>query len=203
MIYAAMVSFAAEHDGYLPVPALVWESPANNGANVAWAMDAAYPNGGTVDFNTGTLWPYMPPTLTARQQAVICPADTADASIYNALNINRNFSYSFNSNIGHPSGQVSMELTAVAKPPSRILIYEENAPNDEWSLGGTGYADLPSGRHGSSRADQQGTSNNVWMTAGRGNYCFFDGHIESLSPAQIINDVQQNPGNSRYSPLTQ
>jgi prepilin-type processing-associated H-X9-DG protein len=102
-----------------------------------------------------------------------------------------------------------MKLTAISRPPARVLIYEENAPNDEWSLGCTCVADLPSGRHGTAAADQgtgqaaqSGSPNNIWLTAGRGNFCFFDGHVESLSPSQMMLDVQQN-WNNRYSPLNQ
>lgn len=204
-IFTAMTTFALDHEGTLPVPAGVGETPANNGANCAWAMDANYAaSGGVLDLNVGTLWPYMGDSISGRQKAVWCPGDNAEVSQHSGiLNFNRNFSYSFNANIGtnNASANTSMRLTAVAKPTERILIYEENAPNDEWGLGGTNPDDLPSGRHGSAKSDQQGTSNLVWMTQGRGNYCFFDGHIELLSPQQIITDVQQTP--NRWYPLRQ
>jgi len=207
-IYGAMITFANDHNVYLPVPAQCGtvDMPASNGPNVAWAMDANHPEGGTIDFNIGTLWPYMPPSLPGRQQAVLCPADTNASSTYGGtLNTTCNFSYSFNANIGHPSGQVSMRLTAIVKPPAKILIYEENQPNDEWNVSGNGTNgdDLPSGRHGTGSTDVGGTANHVWYTQGLGNYCFFDGHIESLSPQQIITDENTNPNNCRWYPLTQ
>jgi len=138
---------------------------------------------------------------------VRCPSDNNAASTYSGiLNVERNFSYSFNANIGHPNGQVtSMKLSAVVKPGARILIYEENAPNDEWNCSGNGTNgdDLPSGRHGTGSTDIGATSNHVWYTLGLGNYCFFDGHIETFSPEQIITDEQTNPNNCRWYPLTQ
>jgi prepilin-type N-terminal cleavage/methylation domain-containing protein len=128
MIYTALIAFAADHNAYLPVPAQVGETSANNGTNVAWAMDANYASsGGTVDLNTGTLWPYMPQSLVARQQAVWCPGDNAELSQHSGiLNTARNFSYSFNANIGHPSGQVSMRLTIkryLDDPGVRLLLF--------------------------------------------------------------------------------
>jgi prepilin-type processing-associated H-X9-DG protein len=206
-IYTALVAFAAEHDGYLPIPAGVGATPANNGANCAWAMDANYAaSGGTLDFTVGTLWPYMALTTIGRQQAVWCPADSAEISQHSGiLNLARNFSYSFNVNIAASNAgpQISSKLSACVKAPAKILIYEENAPNDECCFGGSGVDDLPSGRHGTAQSDKQGTSNDTWMNQGRGNFCFFDGHIESLSPQQIMTDVQQHPTNSRWYPLNQ
>ena len=207
-IYASMITFAADHDGYLPVPAQcsTVDMPNTNGPNVAWAMDINHPEGGSVDFNVGTLWSYMSPSVAGRQLTVKCPADTSATSTYGGvLNPDRNFSYSFNANITHPSGQVSMKLTRVVKPALKILIYEENAPNDEWNVSGNGTNgdDLPSGRHGTTSTDVGGVSNHIWYTMGQGNYCFFDGHVETLTPAQIITDESQNPNNCRWFPLTQ
>ena len=207
-IFSSLIAFAADHSGYLPVPGECGtvDFPAGNGPFVVWAMDANHPEGGTIDLNTGTLWPYLPASLSDRQNVVRCPADINAASTYGGtLNIERNFSYSFNANIGHPNGQVtSMALAAIVRPAAKILIYEENAPNDSWNCSDTGANgdDLPSGRHGTGSTDIGATSNHVWYTQGLGNFCFFDGHIETLTPEQIIVDEQTNT-NSRWYPLTQ
>jgi prepilin-type processing-associated H-X9-DG protein len=210
-LYASMVAFAAEHDGHLPIPAVIGESVGqSNAPNVMWAMDPNHPEGGSLDFSAvppvGTLWPYMTPSIPGRQASVRCPADQNGTSTYGGtLNADRNFSYSINSNVGHPSGQISILLSSVVRPAAKILIYEENAPNDEWNVSGTGTNgdDLPSGRHGTGSTDVGGTANHDWYIKGLGNYCFFDGHVESLSPVQIITDEQNPTGNTRYSPLNQ
>jgi prepilin-type N-terminal cleavage/methylation domain-containing protein len=202
-IYTAMLGFAADHDGYLPVPAQVSDTASGNGKYCAWAIDNNYGNtGGVLDFKVGTLWQYLASTVSERQGAVICPADAGAPSSHSGLQFNRNFSYSFNANLGHPVPDiVSMKLRDVKVPVSKILIYEEEAPNDEWGLGGSKADDWPAGRHGTARATvgAGGPTNQLWLVEGLGNHCFFDGHVDLISPKAIYTDVQKS--NSMWYPL--
>ena len=132
----------------------------------------------------------------------MCPGDSGEPSTHSGLNYNRNFDYSFNANLNAARYTVAQ----IAQPTKRIFIYEEEAPNDELCFGGTNNDDLPSGRHGSDLgSDERGITSHVWMQNGRGNYCFFDGHVDSFSPAQIMDDVTTNPppANSMYYPINQ
>ena len=109
----------------------------------------------------------------------------------------RDFSYSLNSNIAPAPDprKPGIRLSRVKYAAERILWFEEIGPNDSWCLEPmTNEDDTPSGRHGGqkflnalrngnhSAADYRG-----YLKAGRGNHCFFDGHVESLAPGDIIN----------------
>lgn len=202
-IYTAMLAFANEHDGYLPNPATVNDGASGNGKYCAWAIaDSATANGGVLDFKVGTLWPYMSDEISVRLAAVICPADAGAPSSHSGYQYLRNFSYSFNANLGQNSPSVgSMKLIDVKLPARKILIYEEEAPNDEWGLGGTNSDDWPAGRHGTARATVKagGPTNQLWMVEGLGNHCFFDGHVQQFSPQEIYNDAAHTP--SMWYPL--
>ena len=77
---------------------------------------------------------------------------------------------------------------------------EELGPNDAWCLAHTHPEDLPSGRHGSVRAGNVPRDGDVraWLESGCSTQCFFDGHVELLSPAWVM-----DPHNHQsWSPLT-
>jgi prepilin-type N-terminal cleavage/methylation domain-containing protein len=108
----------------------------------------------------------------------------------------------------------AIRLNQVRGPADRIYIWEEIGPNDPWCLHpmadtfrgiGKNDDDTPTGRHGGLRAvngvrDVNPTSPgyNQWLKAGSGNHCFFDGHVEALSPGQILNDRRRE---NYYMPL--
>ena len=108
----------------------------------------------------------------------------------------------------------AIRLAQVRNAADRIYIWEEIGPNDPWCLhpmpdAARGIAknddDTPTGRHGGLRAvngvrDVSVTSPayNQWLKAGSGNHCFFDGHVEALSPGQILNDRRRE---NYYMPL--
>jgi type II secretory pathway pseudopilin PulG len=186
-LYVAVVAFANDHDGHLPNPAQEGQTYTSSwGPYVCFAMDPTNGGEGVLDLVHGTLWPYMPPTGSGRQQAMWCPADSSEAANGNILD--RNFSYSFNYAVGQVSGSVTtIKLSSVVRPAARIYIHEEIAPNDTWSVEGVAgnTEDNPSGRHGMGMG--QKINSDIYLESGLGNHCFFDGHVESLSPNQINN----------------
>jgi prepilin-type N-terminal cleavage/methylation domain-containing protein len=114
-----------------------------------------------------------------------------------------------------PERKPGIRIGSVRSAAERIYIWEEVGPNDGWCLNpmddmfrgiGKNLDDTPTGRHGGQKAlnarrdepvDSPGY--NAWLKAGAGNHCFFDGHVETLSPGQIMNDKRQY---NYYLPLT-
>lgn len=100
-----------------------------------------------------------------------------------------------------------IRINTVARPAERIFIYEEIAPNDAWCLmfdiaNGTDFNlrigqfwrgdDLPSGRHAGQKFLNGIRNTSVgspewfkWAKVGKGNFVFYDGHVETLSPYQL------------------
>ena len=68
------------------------------------------------------------------------------------------------------------------------MWYEELGPNDTYNIMQLHIADIPSARHGAnlkSNARLQPDSRD-YNYAGRGNVCFFDGHVVSMSPEELL-----------------
>lgn len=105
-------------------------------------------------------------------------------------------------------------IGSIKNAADHIYIWEEVGPNDTWCLHpmddqfrgiGANYDDTPTGRHGGLKAVNGNRDTNPgtpgykqWLKAGSGNHCFFDGHVEALSPGQILNDKRRN---NYYMPL--
>jgi len=135
----------------------------------------------------------------------MCPGDDGAAAYGHATmdSLPRNVSYSFNYRIQLPDDPTNgpvlgIVLGAVKSASERILIYEEMAPNDSWCIMGPigNFHDTPTARHGisvRSNARMDPTSRD-YNYAGRGNHCFFDGHVESLAPRQLLSGT----GNPYY-----
>ncbi|HZN68243.1 MAG TPA: type II secretion system protein [Tepidisphaeraceae bacterium] len=137
-------------------------------------------------------------------------------SVQRVVGGDRNFSYSFNAaTMGSNDRTMAYTwLAQWCKPPTRvgnrrvlglrlgsvkgaserIYIFEEIGPNDGLCLDPVNNEDdTPSGRHGGQkflnamREPNRGSPKYyAWRKAGRGNHCFFDGHVESLAPGQIL-----------------
>ena len=111
--------------------------------------------------------------------------------------------------------KLGIRIGSVKSGADRIYIWEETGPNDTWCLHpmddtfrgiAKNLDDTPGGRHGGSKAANGLRDVNAnspaylqWLKAGSANYCFFDGHVEALSPGQILNDTRQY---NYYLPLT-
>lgn len=141
--------------------------------------------------------------VAARRQALNCPGDRDDRSQHMGVRaIIRNFSYSFNANLrrGPPEAPSLIQMSAILHPSEKIMIYEELGPNDAWCLAHTHPEDLPTGRHGSVRAGNRPRAFELrdYLESGRGNHCFFDGHVELLQPRWILDPGHHNS----WAPLT-
>ena len=209
-LYKACLIFSTGNDDRLPRGAKVWETWTTNPQiefTTAWAMSGdAKP--GQADLDHGAIWPIIGNSRILRQAVILCPTDQTgqDQVRYNGLQYvpQRNMSYSFNSHITdddyHDAVQNKdilrgIKIGRVKRSANKIMIYEELAPNDAWCLNpDTSGDDYPSGRHGKRRTAtiQNGTKE----TAGLANHCFFDGHVETLAPTEILNN------HSLYEPLT-
>jgi prepilin-type processing-associated H-X9-DG protein len=199
--------FVSDHDGGLPRASIVAETPATTAAAYQdlcpWVNESPGFPGGLIDFEHGGLWKYLG-GVASRRRAMSCPGDRDDRSQHLGTRATlRNFSYSFNANLRRDNDDGTPKLVtweSIARPEQKIVIYEELGPNDAWCLAHTHPEDLPSGRHGSVRAGNRPREDNVraWLEAGRSNQCFFDGHVELLTPAWVM-----DPRNHRsWAPLT-
>ena len=203
-IYTACLMFAQDHKGRLPRPHQVPELSSNtDAANVCVWLHRQNGAAGHADLrdDSGALWRYVAAGATAREQLINCPGDTGEVPfgwpISNQLP--RNYSYSLNSLVASPEDALrkaggkpfllGIPIAAVRGGAEKIMWYEELAPNDTWNITQFHIADNPSARHGvnlssSARLNPQSRD---YSYAGRGNYCFFDGHVASMSPQEILN----------------
>ena len=201
-LYLTCLMFAQDNKGRLPRPAQVSDAPNQNTTSrvCAWTLNAA----GHADLNDGVLWRYLP-GKQARQQFLMCPSDIGERLFGHPDPLPRNFSYSFNYAIcpngidrsrGGPSNNyvLGIAIHTVKDPGRKIYIYEELAPNDTWRLPDN-RDDFPSGRHGNQAALNaqritNGYQKEVYKNEGRGNYVFFDGHVASLSPRDVMDNLK-------------
>ena len=218
-IYTAAVSFALDTGGRLPVPSYVQEPAEATTAEfqraACWVNLKTDPPGGQINYNVGGLWPYFGSRADAasRRAVMNCPGDRDERSLWGVRAV-RNFSYSFNSNIrigpSPPGTGRAVRLAAVLHPADKIMVYEELGPNDAWCTHPeSSIDDIPAGRHGSlsarnrARDISDGYANRwpAFYNNGLGNHCFFDGHVELLSPRWIADKKGRNKDNRSWGPL--
>jgi len=199
-LYQACLMFANDHKYYLPVPTIIGEGPSDPSvvATCMFALDKA----GVANYDAGVIWKYVP--RESRAEMIWCPADDKEYQLTSGTrpDLDRNMSYSINANVRPSQSQrVAISLRQVSAPGNRIYIWEEVGPNDLWCLNPTANVDdHVSGRHGKVSELQYGTPG--YNFAGRGNFCFFDGHVETLSPDTIYaNGGYYSTSGSYYSPM--
>ena len=191
--------FAQDNKGHLPRPGI--NDPPSN--TIAANLVLFCQNGpGLMDYNGGVLWRYMTGGPDSKKDLMLCPGDNGEQMSYGCAitRAERTFSYSVHAYTASP-GDVcwggsrmlpGIVLGSVRSPSERIYIYEELGPNDAWCLNPqTNCDDIPSARHqGQKFLNTQRviiSPNNVaYRKSGRGNHCFFDGHVELLTPSEII-----------------
>ena len=197
-IYLAMMMFAQDNKGLMPDTYGVGELSSDTELvkKCAWLQKVAGATG-HIDFadDKGALWKYLP-GQAAREAILMCPGDSGENLAGHPRNdaFPRNFSYSMNSRIHRgvdPANRgkpVTVRLGSVANAAERICLYEEIAPNDTWNIISQSSDDLPSARHGSglSLNAMRDPNSKAYYQSGKGNHCFFDGHVESLSPKQML-----------------
>jgi prepilin-type N-terminal cleavage/methylation domain-containing protein/prepilin-type processing-associated H-X9-DG protein len=205
-LFGAVMMFVSDHEGRLPRASIVAETPDTTSAAYQdlcpWVNDRPGFPGGIISFEHGGVWKYMG-GVPSRRRVMNCPGDRDDRSQHQGVRaVDRNFSYSFNANLrrGEPEAPSLVPFSAIARPETKIIIYEEIGPNDAWCLAHTHPEDLPSGRHGSVRAGNRPRENNVrdWAESGRSNQCFFDGHVELLTPGWVLDPRNHHS----WAPLT-
>jgi len=183
----------------------------------AWCMDPAFTSqGGVADLSRGGILQYLGNKNDGNiaqsvRSVMFCPSDNPgqDRPRYGGAAqamFNRNFSYSFNAHINgvdlndkacDPDADYKnaagvtvrrgVHLSRIKDAARKIMIWEELAPNDGWCLNPYGGSDdFPSGRHGNRKTTT--LINGTKETSGQGNYCFFDGHVEPLTPNDIFNN---------------
>jgi prepilin-type N-terminal cleavage/methylation domain-containing protein/prepilin-type processing-associated H-X9-DG protein len=136
---------------------------------------------GAYDYEHGAFWPYVGPSSYNRQAVFNCPTDedvyrpVRRGSFETDAAFNRNFTYSFNAELRgtfDPSPYTTpqgMKESAVAHPAQKVLIVEEEWPNDGCCFigePGVDEDDIFSKRHNH-----------------KSNQGFADGHVELCLPA--------------------
>jgi prepilin-type N-terminal cleavage/methylation domain-containing protein/prepilin-type processing-associated H-X9-DG protein len=200
-IYTALLMFTQDNKGKLPRTYGVGQLSSDEELVkvCAWLQKVAGASGhADLDDGKGALFKYLPGKNT-RENLLMCPGDTGEKLFGHPINPDypRNFSYSLNARINN-SPELGIRIGSVANASERILLYEEMAPNDTYCIMSQSIDDIPTARHGSQEALNalRDPSSRGYLMAGRGNHCFFDGHVEALPPAVLL--PPRNPGNPYY-----
>jgi prepilin-type N-terminal cleavage/methylation domain-containing protein/prepilin-type processing-associated H-X9-DG protein len=150
----ASLLYATDNDGHLPkVP----DGGLNNCPAAAWQ----HASHGNAILETGAIWPYV-----QTKAAYMCPSDKGYESA-TARRSTRIYSYSYNYMINYPSNNYTdcsiptLRLSKIPRPSDRILLFEEQYPNDGNCVW-TSTSDTMTDRH-----------------TGKGNFIFADTHYES------------------------
>jgi prepilin-type N-terminal cleavage/methylation domain-containing protein len=220
-IYTFCAMFANENKGHLPRPHGVPEYPTNAtnpklGDVCIWLTLRAGAAGYTdTKDGTGVLWRYISGE-NARKGIIYCPGDNGENVMGWPMDaqLGRNYSYSLHfkimspgDGVNNPTPKLGIRTSQVVTPAAKIMMYEELAPNDTYCVPGLfGTDDMPTARHGSNLSANavRNPNSDIFKDAGRGNHCFFDGHIESINPRRLmteayINDpFAQSPGTATF-----
>lgn len=187
-IYTYTMMYVNENKQQLPAPPWEWNSQTVTTYPVAYY----YTSIAVADFTEGSLMQYFPNSVDARQAIFTCPTDKVDGLIYQQGGVlqlaARNFTYSFNAKLNWDfsakgysdrkstsTNVPAIRVTRIKHPGDKILIFEEQFPNDACcelldSSGNQRADDHPADRH-----------------VGYGNQCFADGHVDRMTPSDIYN----------------
>lgn len=191
-------------DSYYPLCLYMNGDGTIDFSNDLMTNSAAVPPLGGGYNQPGTLLAYLGTSndIAARKAIFNCPTDAADGDV-RPTNISggvlpRNFSYSFNKCINwdfangnyipptqdKPSPAIipALRFTRIVHPADKILLAEEKLPNDLAFQFVSGFTKSVPGAL--STNDYPGDRHN-----GYANYCFGDGHVESLAPSDLYNHV--------------
>jgi prepilin-type N-terminal cleavage/methylation domain-containing protein/prepilin-type processing-associated H-X9-DG protein len=207
-IFLSCQMFAQDNGGHLPRPHTVPENSNNIAATkvCAWLHVDGTNAAGFADLrdNAGALLKYLGGGEAGRKEVLYCAGDSGEkvGGWTQDPNRPRNYSYSFNHQMaqrtdavrgGTKAYQLGISLGTIPNAAEKIMIYEEIGPNDTWNIVGLSPDDLCSARHGNERGlNVKRDPNSKAYMQGRGNYCFFDGHVELLTPPEVDYTLVQN-----------
>ena len=168
----AVVMYANDNKGCMPA--------ATVGTNQIWPvppLNAVYffvfPGAQDIEFQHGSIMPYLG-TVPIRQAMLRCPSTNENEP---------NYSYVFNEFLFPESNSSSSanranrahHLTSIRHPMDKIVIYEQDYPND--------------GHFNPDRGDDQPATHHFRVgrnpLTGRGNYGFADTHVEALLNKEV------------------
>jgi len=177
-IFAAMRMYADSNKGAYMIPPRV-ENLTLAGNDRMGIFMISEP--GAYDYEHGNFWPYIGPSRFNRERVFNCPTDedvyrpVRRGTFQDNAAFNRNFTYSFNAQLRGTSDPApystpqGMKESQVSHPSQKILILEEEWPND-----GCGFYAPPNNE------DDIMTRRHTK----KGNQGFADGHVELCDPAQ-------------------
>ena len=185
-IYYALMMYAADYKGVMPVPG-AWTVPVY--PNTAIVQDDI----GWYSYTKGVLWTYIRGT-DSRQRLFLCPSDGPDRQVIINYDTRvpdpkkrRNFSYNFNNHMvgkggppvmtdqGVVAGRTGVTVSQIKWPEHKLLVLEANDPRDS--------AQFLSGSDASGRL----VPGLATRHSGRGNQCFADGHVELFGDQDMPN----------------
>ena len=194
-ICVAMIAYAGDNQGILPIPGVA--------TDVRPHLGLIMPSYGTLAYDRGTLMPYLGP-LGARRQVLVCPSDApprvpgdrlGGIDVLNHAS-ERNYSYSLNGRLAFPTGgRGGVRVTRVVHTERKIFVIENEHPSDP-------YGDVVVVNQSSS-----GPPNVLLLTTrhqGAANVAMADGHVERIPPDFFSNSVPGvfTPNYKRYILLT-
>jgi prepilin-type N-terminal cleavage/methylation domain-containing protein/prepilin-type processing-associated H-X9-DG protein len=205
-IMTAFIMYTQEHKGTMPLPPGIGDT-FNPSLSLMYYMDNTRYPAGMIRYDAGSLWPYLSPGANKNPTAAIkpapaslekimnCPGEPREGRVYqwgSTVVLPRNFSYSWNVQIDSapPSMMPVRKLTKVKGSSHKILLIEEQAPNDgicwiQYVL-------------------QDADDAPAWRHNGRANFGFGDGHVEALTPPDIgWQKITSGALNVRYLPKNQ
>lgn len=180
-ICMAVLSYAQDNRGVLPLiqdPMWLRHQPSQA------VFQPAY---GLLDWQTGTLWPYVARDAATRRRLFACPSDPEPRVVTDPSRgavVPRNFSYSLNASLGAVyGGHYGVPLAQVRATGHKVLVMEMDAPP---TIAGTM----------NMIADHPPVIVVPLLTDRHSGFCnegFFDGHVELIDP-KIFNGTNNTTG---------
>jgi len=201
-IYQFCAMAAGENKGYWPRPHFVGDCASTTPKLGEVCMWTDHHVGATGYADTrdgmGMLWRYIPSEAT-RKALIMCPGDFGENLMGHPVDPNfpRNYSYSLNFRMvqktdgGGANAKWGIRTSQVVTPAGKIMMYEELGPNDTWCTPALFLQDdMPTARHGSNLSANalRNPNSDQFKDSGRGNMCYFDGHVEMINPRRLLNE---------------
>jgi prepilin-type N-terminal cleavage/methylation domain-containing protein len=159
----ASVVYTTDNDGHLPQAPCIETPNTEANKHFAWTTKSVF----VADLKLGTLWNYV-----QTEQAFRCPSDKMLSGLRGQPVRVHSFSFNHQVNGGGYAGcgpsLKTLKLSQVPRPSDRILLFEEEYPNDGYCAWASS-ADHQTDRH-----------------SGKANHIYFDAHYESNKDEDIF-----------------